>query len=248
MTLLLPHRRGLLTVSAPVVAAPVSQWWLSGGVDAGVCFGAYRGKGAASEAASWQNLNNPGTHDLYWSGLLDAAGNPNGAGPVWDTATGWAMLGETAYFRMTGGWFPTSTAVTFILQVANAADFSMQFCGASAALVGGGAGSHRSDGMSVNNTGGFQDNHNWGEGDYGGNVNNGNMAVAGKAYFVDGVKKAAAIAAGSGTNAYDWNWGCENWSDTAHGGGAHTLIAMAAYDAILTDDQVTAIATAMAAF
>ena len=44
-----------------ITAAP---WWLSGGIAAGNCKGAYRAKGAASKAASYINLNNPGTNNI----------------------------------------------------------------------------------------------------------------------------------------------------------------------------------------
>jgi hypothetical protein len=42
----------------------VASWYLSGGVNPANCIGAYAAKGAASLAASYVNLANPGTYDL----------------------------------------------------------------------------------------------------------------------------------------------------------------------------------------
>lgn len=59
-------------------AAP--GWWTLGGTVTAV--GAWAGKGAASQAASYINLANPGTYNLTTS-----------SAPTWSTATGWTSDG-----------------------------------------------------------------------------------------------------------------------------------------------------------
>lgn len=65
-----------------------SSWWLSGGVSAANCVAAYAPKGAASLAASYTNLANPGTYDAA-----------PGVAPSWSAATGWTFDGSTQYLK-----------------------------------------------------------------------------------------------------------------------------------------------------
>lgn len=60
-------------------------WYLAGGILAANCVAAYKPKGAASLAASYVNLANPGTNDAA-----------PGVAPTFDTATGWTF-GGTQY-------------------------------------------------------------------------------------------------------------------------------------------------------
>jgi hypothetical protein len=59
-----------------------SAWWLAGGIDPAVVVAAYQPKGAASLAASYVNLANPGTNDAA-----------PGVAPTFDAATGWTFNG-----------------------------------------------------------------------------------------------------------------------------------------------------------
>jgi hypothetical protein len=70
--------------------AAAIPWYLSGGIVAANCIAAYQPKGAASLAASYVNLANPGTYNLT-----------NGhATPVnWGATTGWKGNGTVAYFK-----------------------------------------------------------------------------------------------------------------------------------------------------
>lgn len=78
-------------VAQVAVAAP-AEWWLAGGINAADCLAAFAAKGAASQAASYTNLANPGTHDL----------TVPSAAPTWNAATGWTFNGSTQYLRTTG--------------------------------------------------------------------------------------------------------------------------------------------------
>ena len=69
---------GLATVAAGV------NWWEAGGASG--CVAAYQPKGAASLAASYVNLANPGTYDAA-----------PGVAPTWASGTGWTFNGTTQY-------------------------------------------------------------------------------------------------------------------------------------------------------
>ena len=61
------------------------DWWLSGGITAANCLAAYKPKGAASLAASYDNNAAPG------NGLADGTYDCTAiAAPLWDAATGWS--------------------------------------------------------------------------------------------------------------------------------------------------------------
>ena len=70
----------VMAVSRPPSA---SKWFLAGGVNAANCIAAYAPKGAASLAASYTNLANPGTYNAA-----------PGVAPTFDTATGWTFNGS----------------------------------------------------------------------------------------------------------------------------------------------------------
>lgn len=80
-----------------------TPWWLAGDIDPAVVVAAYQPKGAASLAASYVNLANPGTNDAA----------PVVA-PTFAAATGWTFNGSTQY--LTTGIVPdgnTSMLVRF---------------------------------------------------------------------------------------------------------------------------------------
>lgn len=74
-----PLRRTMLPLGRVFGVTP---WFLAGGISASNCIGAYAAKGAASQAASYTNLANPGTYDLTL-----------GVAPTWATGTGWVFGG-----------------------------------------------------------------------------------------------------------------------------------------------------------
>jgi hypothetical protein len=208
------------------------KWWLSGGVSAANCFGAYQGRHAGSYAASKVNLNQPGTNDLEDTTTPSL--------PDWSNALGWQGGAPNQFFRLVG-CRPTEVW-SMLVQFKNAQTFSQQFCGAENNGLFNGAG------FSLSNTGSFQQVDCFNASDAIGGVQvDGNEALAGKRFFRDGVL-TATLAAGVGTAAVDVYLLCDNWNGTAHGGAHVTeVIAFAIYSVTLTDAQMAAIAAAMAA-
>lgn len=84
----------------PRVTYSTSWYTGAGAVPAANCIGAYRARGAASQAASYVNLANPGVYDLTV---------PSSA-PTWNTATGWSGDG-TQWFST--GINPAGTNKTY---------------------------------------------------------------------------------------------------------------------------------------
>ena len=65
-------------------AAAAATWWTAGGATGAVAV--YQPKGAASLAASYSNLANPGTYDAA-----------PGTAPTWDATNGWIFNGTSQY-------------------------------------------------------------------------------------------------------------------------------------------------------
>lgn len=76
------------------------NWWEAGGATG--CVAAYQPKGAASLAASYVNLANPGTYDA----------TAPVAAPTFDTATGWTFAHTTTYLAT--GIIPSAATWTMI--------------------------------------------------------------------------------------------------------------------------------------
>jgi hypothetical protein len=87
---------------APAAAVAVDWWPVAGKT----CVAAYQPKGAASLAASYSNLANPGTYDAA-----------PGTAPSFDTSTGWTFNGSTQY--LTTGVIITSGDWTMLVRFAS---------------------------------------------------------------------------------------------------------------------------------
>ena len=90
----------------PSQVSAAASWWLSGGIAAANCVAAYAPKGAASLAASYSNLANPGTYDAA-----------PGAAPDWDVTNGWKFNGSSHH--LTTGIVQSSTAFSVICRFNN---------------------------------------------------------------------------------------------------------------------------------
>lgn len=66
-----------------------TPWYRAGGVAAANCLVAYQPKGAASQAASYTNIANPGTYNATV-----------GVAPTWDATNGWIFNGTSQYLTV----------------------------------------------------------------------------------------------------------------------------------------------------
>lgn len=90
----------------------VESWWLSGGVSASDCLAAYQSISADSYAASKVNLANPGTYDIT-----------NGASyPTWNAATGWTFDGVDDYLDTNLPGIDTATTIIVYINNFNPVD------------------------------------------------------------------------------------------------------------------------------
>lgn len=92
MTYVLGSRGSLGGVLGRGGGGAAAPWWMAAGVTPVAAYGA---KGAASLAASYVNLANPGTYDAA-----------PGVAPTWDAVGGWTFNGTTQY--LTTGVVPAS--------------------------------------------------------------------------------------------------------------------------------------------
>lgn len=155
-------------------------WYLiRGGVAAANCIAAYQPKGAASQALSYKNLVSPGTHDAA-----------PGTAPTWDTVNGW-KFDASVYQYLTTDIVPQSTWSMFI-----------QFSNGSGATLLTLAGGYVDDTYSfVLQPHATATNHRYYNDaliTVAGYVNSGNMGIAGKTCWLNGVSDGT-LGAGSAT-------------------------------------------------
>lgn len=93
-------------IATPGGAIPVTPWYLLGGVTTAQCAVAYQPKGAASLAASYSNLNNPGTNDA-------ALGTAPTLG-----AGGWVFASVSSQYLVVPNLLQ-STAWSFLIRVSS---------------------------------------------------------------------------------------------------------------------------------
>ena len=170
--------RAMRPAFGPGLAAAAGNWWEAGGATGAVAV--YQPKGAASLAASYTNLANPGTYDAA-----------PGVAPTWDATNGWTFNGSTQWLN---------TGVTPV----NNQTWSMivRFSGVAA------TGFQVLAGMRVTDAAvfGFQ----WRNTNYSvyyqsgagleiiGAVSSGIVAVAGTTGYKDGIAQSGSIGAGTG--------------------------------------------------
>jgi hypothetical protein len=101
MTTLRPGQRLLtipghgltVTQGRATLHAGAASWWLEGGVAAANAIVVYQPKGAASLAASYTNLANPGTYNAA-----------PGKAPAFDTATGWGFTAASSQYLISSNF------------------------------------------------------------------------------------------------------------------------------------------------
>jgi hypothetical protein len=200
-------------------------WWLTGGIAAANCIAAYQPKGAANLAASYVNFAHPGTYDAA-----------PGVAPGWDTTIGW-IFSIPKYLKT--GIVPT---LTYSMMV----QFSGYTTGATAkALAGCYSTSTQNFLIHAEMSAGFVGYWNGGSLTGSASMAAGNLCVAGKTGYKNGVIDGT-IPAGGTNNAIEIYIGALNGAGTPSQHTACNMQALAIYD-IDISAYVAGLRAAMAA-
>lgn len=208
----------------------ITDWWT---IDGQTCVAAYQPIGAASLAASYTNLANPGTYDAA-----------PGVAPAFDTATGWTFNGTTQYLvtgavpSVNGTWslfglysdFDTAASSTWsgITGTWNGSDAAGNFAVILKSGLGGRAFRNGNQPLTVENY-----------------VTAGVIGLAGRVAYQDGSTVGTITAGdGSGTNTKDI-WFCRINTTTEY--AKVKIQAVAIYSTTLTPGDVATLTTRMAA-
>lgn len=201
----------------------LTPWYLSGNVVLVNCIAAYQAKGAASLAASYVNLANPGTYNAT-----------PGVAPTWDAADGWILNGSQ---YLTTGIIPASGHSVIV-------QFDLSNGGGT--ICGQYSPGARLD-IWPNDEGGVF----YGSGNGGSNVPppllTGNLCIAGQQGYRNGVADGASTPNWTSTTAYDIYIGCSHRASGPIYFVTGKIKALAIYNVTLSAPQVLAISTAMAA-
>ena len=193
------------------------NWWEAGGASGVVA--AYTAKGAASLAASYVNVANPGT--------FDAA---PGVAPTWNVATGWTFDGASRY--LTTG-ITVTQAYTLAVAFTGAPSAVQVILGHFGALYNRLLPNRLSQGVGYGQTYVLP------------GLTSGVLVLAGANGYRNGVSETGAADIGSGTNSPYIGAQNSAGSPGAYYGGS--VQAVAIYNNVLTAPQVAALSTAMAA-
>lgn len=207
-------------------------WYLAGGVSAANCVAAYQPKGAASLAASYINLANPGTYD---------ATAPTAA-PTFAAATGWTFNGSAQY--LTTGVVPAAN-YSMIIRYSDGTD------AVNTVLAGA-----FTNPYTVPTSCMLFYIHPWNAPDYAifangqyvigtADFTSGVLAIAGPQGYANGAPHGATIGAWVGTAAQAITIGARNSNGTVNSFCPCKMQALAIYNVALTAPQVLAITTAM---
>jgi len=96
----------LLTVLSKKPTA-VIPWYLTGGIATASCVAAYKAKGAADLAASYDNLTGNATYDITTA-----------AAPDWDAINGWKFTGNTGKDYLNTAVVPADTTWSMVVRYA----------------------------------------------------------------------------------------------------------------------------------
>jgi hypothetical protein len=229
VTLLRPGQRIIapgVRVFQPGTAA-ASGWWLSGGISAANCIAAYAPKGAASLAASYTNLANPGTYNAA-----------PGIAPTWDVTNGWIFTNSP---YLTTSVVPVNDqSWSMIIRVSNTASAPDYACG-----MGHSAGGFRGFGIAPRYSDGKIYYDNGGEVGFTGGITSGVLAIAGNKPFRNGSAESGTIATAAGAFSGAIYIGAWNFNGSAANFLDGNIQALAIYNTTLTSGQVASLTTAM---
>jgi len=205
-------------------AAVVAPWWAG-------AIAAYQPKGAASLAASYTNLANPGTYNAAL-----------GVAPTWDALTGWTFNGTNQY--LISGVMPQSQFWSYIIKYSDAVGDAGWIFG-----LDGGVGGPRFIGIQPRRFGNRVRFFNGGSADSSPQLVTGVLLIAGTKCFRDGVDSGLALAAWGGTAPTNsLTIGCINNPSGAPADFLAVKIqAFAIYSFTLTAQEVADVSAAMAA-
>lgn len=212
--------------AAGVTGTPAAGWWVVAGK---TCVAAYQPIGAASLAASYTNLANPGTYDAA-----------PGTAPTWAAATGWTFNGTDQY--LTTGVLPVIQSWSYIVSFANVVN--------NYGTLGGG---YSGVEFGIRPTAGpGASNVVYQSGAAAGLViapalTSGVVAFAGNTAYRNGSPEAGSIPTGVGTFANGLYIAARNNSGTAQSLCAVDIYAFAIYSDTLSGAEVATLSAAMAA-
>lgn len=225
--LVIPGVRVMQTSAPPVSAS----WWLAGGISDAHCVVAYAAKGAADLAASYINLNNPGTNNAA-----------PGVAPTWDATGGWTFNGSTQYLMAAPVLNQTYSAIVRYSNLTAATNKTF-FGGYNDS--GGGAGALVMQ-CDINTIMGYWNGTTAVHAE-GSMFTSGVHAVAGKSVYVDGAA-AYTIPAGSFSGSIQTTIGGLWYQNSSIINLAAVKVqAVAIYNITLSGGQVSALTAAMSA-
>ena len=203
------------------VSAGAAKWYMAGGVTP---LAAYQPKGAASLAASYVNLSNPGTYDLTL-----------GSAPTFATATGWTFNGSSQYLKT--GIVPTSENYTLIVRCANQTGAGKGLAGSlnSGLTAMLGLFARNNPKYFIANKAATDNNP----------IAAGTLAVTKNGGYLNGSLEVAITGAVWGGTALELFVGATNYTSIFYGQG--DILAAAVYAATLDATQIAAVSAAMAA-
>ena len=212
------------TFDRRAAAAAAAPWWLAGGAPTPIAV--YQPKGAASLAASYVNLANPGTYDAA-----------PGVAPTWASATGWTFAAASSQYLATGVT-ATTTAWSIIVSFSNASQATAYrvLCGYYISAASGFAIFPLGNNVNCYFSNGT-------ENAFGSAVSSGVVGMAGKGCYVNGNLRGT-LSAGGASNGRSITIGGD-----AVGGRymSANVLSLAIYSATLTAGEVAAVSAAMAA-
>jgi len=210
-------------------AAAAIPWYLSGNVAIANCVAAYQPKGAASLAASYSNLANPGTYNAA-----------PGVAPTFDASTGWTFNGSTQYLTTGITTSPQHADWSMIVRFSNQSGSYQIALGSYAPATGarfeiwpeyGGIIAYYSYNYITKSP----------------NLTSGVLAISGTHGFRNGTNEATIASGGDPSNKYPalFLGAGNNGSGSPEYKFNGKIQAAAIYNTILSDAQVSAVTTAM---
>lgn len=219
---------GVQVFQPRVTNAVASTWWDNNGAISG-CVAAYAAKGAASLAASYTNLANPGTYTAA-----------PGVAPTFNAADGWTFNGSTQYLTTgvipAAGWsalirFSDNTSPDDDTVFGSYSGATLRFSVNINAVTGNNRIIYQNGGILVESPG----------------IAAGVVGFAGQTGYRNAVAASGTIGAWSGTSTRQIYIGATNLEGSISNLFPGKIQAFAIYNVTLTAGQVATITTAMQA-